>query len=633
MISIHHAVQLVRNMGFRYIVYRSYHELARRSGLLKFQFPTNTQIQKFIDFKDWRTNAPIFFFARKADLNFEKVPSKILSDNALAIISGQYPFFNSTNINLGQHHDWLTNPSNGFKYSSNVHWTDIPDFSEKSGDIKYVWEQSRFSWLYALIRDDYHNQNNHGEFIFSSIESWIDQNPINLGPNWRCSQEISLRVLNWTFALYYYRDHASLTEARFDRIIHAIYWQTRHVYSNIHFSRIAVRNNHAITETLMLYLAGLLFPFFPESVKWKEKGKRWFEQEIGYQIYEDGAYLQHSFNYQRVVVQLLSWALVLSRKHGDTFNDTVFARARQTLTFLQDFQFGRNGALPNYGNNDGALFFPLSSVDFSDFRPQLQALDAALYGVLPEPKQPESEETQWYLNGHFSGRDAVSNEKTNGTFSYAAGGYYGLRTEQTSLMIRCCSFRDRPAQADNLHLDLWLEGENVLRDSGTYRYNTSPELAAQFSSAAAHNTVTLGDYDQMQKGGRFIWYHWSRAVSSVWTETPDYWEFSGTIIAFGHLGKGISHSRRVRQYKQILRWEISDQIEHQTGLPMHQVWRPAPAFSGRLVFESVDAKGNPLTPQWESGWYSAYYGVKEPSPKLVFSTATQSITTTIEIKE
>src|SRR6185312_9633867 len=118
--------------------------------------------------------------------------------------------------------------------------------------------------------------------------SWIKANPINQGPNYRCSQEISLRVLNWTFALYYYRNSSKLTEDIFNQIQFAVFWQIQHIFQNIDFSRIAVRNNHAITETLTLYLTGLLYPQFPGSKKWRENGKRWFEEEVAYQIYEDG---------------------------------------------------------------------------------------------------------------------------------------------------------------------------------------------------------------------------------------------------------------------------------------------------------------------------------------------------------
>ena len=140
-----------------------------------------------------------------------------------------------------------------------------------------MWEKSRFSYLYDLIRYDYHHGEDMAEVVFNDIRSWIQANPINQGPNYRCSQEIALRSLNWTFALYYYANSQHLNEELFQAMLHVLYWQLKHVRQNIHFSRLSVRNNHAITETLCLYLAGFLFPFFPESKKWKEEGKQWFE--------------------------------------------------------------------------------------------------------------------------------------------------------------------------------------------------------------------------------------------------------------------------------------------------------------------------------------------------------------------
>ena len=90
--------------------------------------------------------------------------------------------------------------------------------------------------------------------------------------------------------MYYYKDSESLSKSLFNKIIHSIYWQIHHVYFNINFSKISVRNNHAITETLMLYISGKLFPFLPNVKKWSKKGKVWFEQEIKYQIYSDGTF-------------------------------------------------------------------------------------------------------------------------------------------------------------------------------------------------------------------------------------------------------------------------------------------------------------------------------------------------------
>src|SRR5690606_31467472 len=191
------------------------------------------------------------------------------------------------------------------RYDSNKHWLNINDFSKEAGDIKYVWEPSRFSHLYTIIRYDQQSGEDGSQLAFDEIASWINSNPINAGTNFKCSQEISLRVLNWVFALYYYQKSPHLTSSLFDKIQHYIYWQIKHVYDNINFSRIAVRNNHAITETLTLYLIGTLFPQFPGANDWRRNGKKWFEEEIAYQIHDDGTYLQFSMNYHRVVIQLL----------------------------------------------------------------------------------------------------------------------------------------------------------------------------------------------------------------------------------------------------------------------------------------------------------------------------------------
>lgn len=105
-------------------------------------------------------------------------------------------------------------------------------------------------------------------------------------------------------------------------------------------------------------------------------GKKWFEEEIAYQIYEDGTFLQHSMNYHRIVVQLLTWGITLAERK-QVFDAIVYKQAASSLLFLRACMVKENGWLPNYGANDGALFFKLSNVHFRDYRPQLQALAAA----------------------------------------------------------------------------------------------------------------------------------------------------------------------------------------------------------------------------------------------------------------
>ena len=64
---------------------------------------------------------------------------------------------------------------------------------------------------------------------------------------------------------------------------------------------------------------------------------------------------------------------------------------------------------------------------------------------------------------------------------FTKGGYYIIQEGNTKTFIRCGAYKDRPYQSDNLHIDIWIDGKNVLRDNGSYQYNTSKELINYFN--------------------------------------------------------------------------------------------------------------------------------------------------------
>ncbi len=613
-------------MGWRYTTYRARYEVVLRSGLLKRKFPVSPAYQQYLTLEGWNASPAKFFFKDKESLTIPREPQPILKENFNNIQEGKLLLFNSVLTDLGTNYDWVTNPDTGFRYDINKHWTEIADYSKEAGDIKYVWEKCRFSYLYDIIRYDYHFKEDCAAFVFSEIISWIDSNPINCGPNYRCSQEMSLRVLNWTFALHYYRNSPVFTDEVFNKMQHVIYWHLHHIYNNINFSRIAVRNNHAITETLTLYLAGIFYPTMPGAAQWKKQGKQWFEEEIAYQVYEDGTFLQFSMNYHRVVAQLLTWGIALAELNSDTFRDVVYDRARKSLFFLRTCMVDENGWLPNYGANDGALFFKLSNTHFRDYRPQLQAL-AGVLGI--ETGFTDSyEDVEWYGCRKTTGKWLPP----NGVHKFVKGGYYIIREVATITFIKCGSYKDRPSQADNLHLDVWYKGENILLDAGSYKYNTDEATMRYFSGTTSHNTVMLDDNDQMLKGGRFIWYYWSQCKSAVLDEDYMAYTFTGAIHAFTYIKKGIVHRRTVIKKKGLPVWEVRDEIIQAPAAPsMRQLWHIPVAMQDKVLINAKSDTGVVLSARQEEGSYSSLYGQKEQTAQSVFSTGERGINTTIEI--
>ena len=614
-------------MGWRYAAFRARYEVMRRSGLLKSKFPAAPAFKQYLSLGQWKQLPGKFFFQDREHMNIARKPAPELQEAYAQIKDGKLLLFSNLLTDLGKDYDWVMNPDSGFRYDAGKHWTEIADYSKEAGDIKFVWEKSRFSYLYTIIRYDYHFNHDCADMVFADILSWIKSNPVNCGPNYRCSQEMSLRVLNWTFALHYYRNSPALTEEVFSQIQYAIYWHMDHVYKNIDFSRIAVRNNHAITETLTLYLAGLLYPQYPGAAKWKRDGKKWFEEEIAYQVYDDGTFVQFSMNYHRIVVQLLTWGITLSEKNGERFADVVYDRARKSLIFLRTCMVEENGWLPNYGANDGALFFKLNNAHYRDYSPQLQALAAAL--GMSGGIQEQSEDAAWY---------GVEKKATdlwqpgNGVHKFDKGGYYIVREQETLSFIKCGSYKDRPSQADNLHLDIWYKGENILPDAGSYKYNTDDQTMRYFSGTEGHNTVMLDDKDQMLKGGRFIWYYWSQCEAASLTEEANAYTFAGSIKAFTYINNGIVHKRTVTKQKGKPEWRISDQVVNMPpGTNMRQLWHVPLQLASKISIAAGESKNTAITKAEKDGWYSSLYGSKELVKELILESRGHIINSTIRI--
>lgn len=611
----------LRSKSLRYILFRSSYELERKAGLLAKKYPTVLKPVTIPSLNDWREKGCGWYFQDRSKLTVPKVKSTQLKEKMEHILKGDVLFFSKTWKPLSLDYDWVTNPETGYHYDAKQHWTKVNDFSKEAGDIKFVWEKSRFSWLLTVCRYDYHYDEDHAEFVFSQILDWIEKNPLNCGPNYKCSQETSIRINNWLFALNFYKQSEALTEDCWEKIMTSIYWQTDHVMKNINFSRIAVRNNHAITETLTLYLMGMMFPMMKGAAAWKKKGKRWFEQEIDYQIEDDGTFIQDSMNYHRVVIQLLTYAIALADKHGEQFSGYVYDKAYKSLNFLFQCQEPTNGWLPNYGNNDGALFFPLSNHDYRDYRPQLDALHGLLTG---KPLYEEYlEDAQWV--GHVISTDRKKYdriEKQQGIIKFEKSGYYLIREKDTLSFIRCGLFKTN-GSTDQLHLDVWYKGKNVLMDGGSYMYNTDEATVLYFSGTESHNTIMLGDYDQMQKGMRFIWLYPPTLRNASLVEENDAYVFKGCVNAYKQIGEGIIVQRVVKKKKGTAEWTISDTIE---GAPANiikrQLWHKD---------SEVDYSSDGLRVERE-GWTSDYYGVKRPVSQIEFQTNGIKIITTIKIK-
>jgi len=528
---------------------------------------------------DWRReSSPAFLF--------NSLPSASLLNNfgtksitgADSLVDGVFPYF-GLSCNLGYPPRWQQNPSNGHA-AQDAHWSKIDEFA--FGDVKLCWEASRFGWAYMLARAYARTKNDrYAETFWELLESWMEQNQPNRGIHWKCGQEASFRTMATCFAFYAFRNSKTSTPKRVALLPVLIGMLGRRIESYIEYA-LSQKNNHGISEGVGLWSIGLLFPELNGSERWRNRGKRVIESEVRNQLYDDGSYVQHSINYHRAMLQDLIWSLRLGELHDDVFPSDIYSRLHASVNFLHSLVDSTSGWAPNLGANDGTLVLPLSDCDFPDMRPILQSAKYLLEKQSLYDGGPWNEETIW-MNGAASAALAPSPTGTSlGDLTAGSGGYYTIRSQECWALLRATSYRDRPSQADQLHVDLWWRGQNVLCDPGTYSYNCEPPFGHAFASTSYHNTVTVDSIDQMHRATRFLWTDWAKARVNRRHSTSNGIELLEAEHD-GYKSLGVLHRRAMLLASECI-WIVLDDI---TGAGKHHV---------RLHWMLSDAETAPVTP-------------------------------------
>ncbi|MGH9928231.1 MAG: alginate lyase family protein [Pyrinomonadaceae bacterium] len=583
LMKIGQAINLVRQMGPGWAAYRAGYSLKRHSGWYERTFPIT-------DWSSFRLSeiAPGFsaerlclILAEDSSRRFFIQPGKraqyrelltcMLSSAAISEVvkeveaarSGTYRFFSGDSLQLTWPPEWHRHPQTLIEWPK-VHWSHLQDFGES--DVKWLWETARFGLAYKIVRAYWLTGNSdYAETFWQLLESWRAENPPNCGVHWMCGQECSFRVLALCFALFGLLDAPATTPERVAMLLETLAAHGERIEGNLSYA-ISQKNNHSINEALALWTLGTLFPMLQAASRWQDKGRKLLELEARRQIYDDGSYVQHSLNYHRLIVQSYTWAIRLGELSGAPFSSELCERYSKAARFLIQLTDETSGGAPNYGSNDGALLFQLDACDFSDYRPTL-----ALALWLAERRRA-------FPPGHWdepllwiTGEDpfaAAPAKLEREDLAAESGGYYTLRGEETWGFTRCCAYRDRPAQADMLHVDLWWRGANILADPGTYSYNSPPPWNNGLSGTGSHNAVQVDRLDQMERGPRFTWFYWNRGKvirRSV--------EQSGRVKLFegehdGYLRTlGVTHRRALLLVDGRL-WVIIDDIK---GVGVHRL--------------------------------------------------------------
>lgn len=381
-------------------------------------------------------------------------------------------------------------------------WYLIADFNEQLGDIKGVWEASRFDWVIGFVQKTKCGDELALDSLNIWLADWILNNPPYFGVNWKCGQEASIRVMHLALAAILL-EQTNKTSIPLLRFVKA---HLKRISPTIMYA-VAQDNNHGTSEAAALYIGGSWLSLNGDSdgAKWQQLGIKWLENRARRLIETDGSFSQYSVNYHRLMLDTYSLVEVWRLKHKlPIFSASLYTKLTAATHWLYYFTNSECGDAPNLGANDGARLIPLTSSDYRDFRPSVQLASLLFCQALAyKGSGGFNLPLQWL---ELSRPDAFLIDKKSKDFD--CGGYAFLKNSKAEVFLNYPKFKFRPSQCDALHIDLWLGNENVFRDGGTFSYNAGQEYIDYYGGVKSHNTVEFDEHDQMPRLSRFLLGGW-----------------------------------------------------------------------------------------------------------------------------
>lgn len=466
------------------------------------------------------------FLKELSDVDKKKIIQ--VADNA---IDGRINAFSSIDLDYGNPINWHINPITGVEVSKDIKWYKIQDFDPAIGDIKAVWEASRFTHFFYFIKAYMITKEMKYYEAFSlQLDNWLRENPYSYGANYKCGQEATLRMINALIAYAVFKAYNLTGDHDDSNLKELVKGSYKKVLSNFFYAHKCIKNNHTLSE-----ITGLIVGAWCSDDEYAlKKSYNLMDKEIDNQFMKDGGYIQYSFNYQRFALQIMEFVIKISDKTEIYLSDNSIDLINKSALLMYQLQ-DASGDVPNYGSNDGALIFPVTSCDYRDFRPVLNTIYALTQGERLYKQGNYDEEILWFTNEKPENFPISSTYRE--TTGYGESGFYSFRHNNGFFMIVLQDFKTRPAQMDQMHIDLWYNGINVLCDSGTYSYAT--DIGKKMALTAAHNTLMVDSKEQMNKHGPFLIYDWTKTKDIEFNS--DY--FKGTMIS----KNGYSHTREIKK--------------------------------------------------------------------------------------
>ena len=444
-------------------------------------------------------------------------------------------------------------------------------------------------WLYNLhYFDDLraHDAADRSQWHRDLIGRWLVENPPGSGNGWE-PYPTSLRIVNWISWALAGNDLGSAA-------LESIAIQARVLSATLEFHLLG---NHLLANAKALVFAGCFFSG-PEADGWLQTGLGLLDAELNEQILDDGGHFELSPMYHATILEDLLDLIQL----GQLFPTQLEAKGRAWHMLARRML----GWLADMTHPDGEIgFFNDAAFGIARTHAELAAY-AASFGVV----QTRNAEALRVLD---------------------ATGYLRLQSGPFWVIFDAAeigpSYLPGHGHADILSLEVSLDGQRLLANSGTSTYENDA-VRNEERSTAAHGTVEIDGYSSSEVWASFRVGRRAHPFDLSIATKDGVLSAAASHDGYRWLpGKPI-HRRHIAVSPEALR--VTDSIsgtgEHSVlgRFPLHPSvrsisqqptgWRVESA-SGRMVRVQIDGSSELVT---EKGHFSPTFGQRMSRPVLVW---------------
>ena len=380
--------------------------------------------------------------------------------------------------------NWSREIKTQYEWPVGVYYLKLRGLTPQGSDIKVPWEISRchhLLWMaeaYCLTNDE-----NYATAIIEQIRHWILNNPLMYSVNWTCAMDVSIRAINWMYALSLIGKSKSFTDEFTIEVYRSLYQHLFFVNRNLE-KCIPYSNNHYFSDIVGQLFLGNLFLS-------TRRGKRTFRRAIGEycrevktQIFISGVDYERSVSYHRLMTELLLYPYYMLKRNGYVLPDHVSNRLSFMLGYVNQYIIG-DGCVPNVSDADNGRLLPLVPRPFTNhgyliYKDSLENRVAAVGGEWVSPAC-QNDKSRLYPDAN------VAILKNRGMYLYVSC-FHRWRVDGL-----IDSYTSTHLHSDLLSFVFADKDDPIIVDAGSFCYTSCFNQWKSFRTAKKHNTLVVDD--------------------------------------------------------------------------------------------------------------------------------------------